>query len=1767
VSLTDTNARGEVPVLGNLVFRFNKAIVPDSLLNRWDSIPYVQFEPAIRGRFRWEHPDELVFSPAGPLAPATSYKATLSKNLLAHNAYDKVVTDKPIEFSSPDLRLEQTQMTWVLSDGKAVPQVDLYFNYAVNPAALKDKAIVEVAGAAKEYSVQTLQQDSRVSIRIQGLPADDRDLSATLRIAQGLVPEGGKNPTREPIEEGFTIPSPYHLTINGVESSHDGLSASVKVFTSQQVAAEGLKGFLQLTPAAKFAVEPEEDGFRITGEGMDADKAYTLLIRQGLRGILGGTLKEDYSGDIAFGELEPSIRFGNGKATYLLVQGNRNIEVRITNTPKVRVLVSKIYESNLLAAHKYGYSPRVAGSYDDDYYYDGEGSAVLGDVIYDQEIDTRTLPKYGAGQLFNFTVADRIPDLKGMYHLSIRSAEDYWIRDNRFISLSDIGLIAREGQDAIQVFAHSLKSAASLEGVQVSVYGANNQLLGMGATGADGAAKITYARKEFSGFKPAMVIAKTASDFNYLPFHSTRVNTSRFDVGGKAWNVTGLDTYVYAERDIYRPGERINANVLVRAADWTSPGQLPIKCKLLMPNGRELKSFRRTLNDQGSAEINVDLPASTLTGSYQLEVYSGNDVLMASRSFSVEEFVPDRIRVAARLGKNVLKPGDTTSLQIEAQNFFGPPAANRNYEMELQFKQEVFAPSKYRRYDFSLANQSSFFDKLLREGKTDAEGRAKESLSVPELYKNRGLLRASVYATVFDDQGRPVSRMTTADVYTQDRFFGIGADGYDYYPLNQAVRFPLVALDREGRPQQASAKVRVVKHDYRTVLSKSGGFFRYDSQKEEKLMKEDAINVSGDNTAYAFTPRQPGEYELRVYLPGADAYVSRRFYSYGAWGGDATSFDVNSEGQIDIETDRQEYVSGDKVKLLFKTPFSGRMLVTMETNKVLSYQYVDVSLRSATVDLPLGPEHLPNVYVTATLFKPHGVSDIPLTVAHGFKSVRVSQQDRKMDVRITAQTTSRSRTKQQVRITAAPNSYVTLAAVDNGVLQVSDMKSPDPYAYFYAPRKLAVEGFDLYPLLFPELRPRVSITGGDMSEMAKRTNPIPNKRVKIMSYWSGVQKTDGSGQASFTVDIPQFSGEVRLMAVAYRDQRFGAAEGKITVADPVVISTGLPRFLSPGDTVTVPVTLTNSTQKSMAGTATLSLRGPLQVIGSVSKDVTMAAGAETSVLFSVAAQQKIDAGKISVNVKTSGAEFIEETDITVRPPSTLQRESGSGSIQAGTAQSIRIPIDRFMPGSAGYRLVVSKSPVMEFGEQLRYLVQYPFGCTEQTVSAAFPQLYYPDLAEAMNRGRKGTAAAVQHVQEAIRVIKMRQLYNGGLLLWEGEGQAHWWTTSYAAHFLLEARKAGFDVDNSLLETMLGYLSSRLKTRETIEYVYNRDQKKKIAPKEVAYSLYVLALAHRPNMSVMNYYKANPALLSLDARYLLATAYALSGDRKSFAATLPTAFAGEKSIAETGGSFHSDVRDEAIALNMLLDVDPANPQVPIMAKHVSAYLATRPWLSTQERSFALLALGKVARNAVSSDIAADVRAGGKTVARFTGPELVVDQGQLGKDALDIAARGTGRLYYYWVAEGISATGAYKSEDSYLKVRRQYLTKAGQPVSGNRFRQNELIIVRVTVEKTFPTPVSNVVITDLLPAGFEVENPRTKELPGMDWIRDAAVPVALDIRDDRVHFFVDLNTGKQVYYYAVRAVSPGSYQVGPVSADAMYNGEFHSYNGAGTVTVVR
>ncbi|MFN3315704.1 MAG: alpha-2-macroglobulin family protein, partial [Raineya sp.] len=497
----------------------------------------------------------------------------------------------------------------------------------------------------------------------------------------------------------------------------------------------------------------------------------------------------------------------------------------------------------------------------------------------------------------------------------------------------------------------------------------------------------------------------------------------------------------------------------------------------------------------------------------------------------------------------------------------------------------------------------------------------------------------------------------------------------------------------------------------------------------------------------------------------------------------------------------------------------------------------------------------------------------------------------------------------------------------------------------------------------------------------------------------------------------------------------------------------------------------------------------------------------------------------------------------------------------------------FVAATSKAKLVLSTSPLAEFSENLDYLLQYPYGCVEQTISTAFPQLYVTELSrqlKAKNADYKGTNTGESryNVQQAILKLYTMQMYNGALSYWQGSDQETWWGTAYAAHFLYEAQKAGYNVSEPFLERIAQYLEKKVKEKATERYYFYGEQNerfsKTIISKEVPYTLYVLALMRRGDIATMNYCKANQNLLALDSKYLLAATYLMMGDKTSYNAILPKKFVGERSENAFSGSFYSYIRDEAIALNALLETDKQNPQIPIMSKHLSEQIRSKKYLNTQESAFALLALGKIAKQAQTSQTKAGIKAEGKEIAKFEKDDLVLTENILGK-TLQISATGAGVLYYFWEMQGVPANPKIKEEDSFLKVRRSFYNRAGQELKNAEFTQNDLIVVKISVQSTDGSNVGNVAVTDLLPAGLEIENTRLLQTAMLPWVKDASTPDYIDIRDDKISIFCEADGNVKNYYYLVRAVSVGEFQMGAVAAEAMYASEYHSYFGARKVTI--
>jgi len=1804
LAITSKNFDSQIDLQQNLVLEFSAPLVPDSLLNTWDSTRYVKFTPAVQGSFKWTSPTTLVFSPSAGFQASTDYQAELTEALLqnAGKREQKRVSlpsERNLHFHTPYLGLQSADAIWVRAGGEqpsagastGAPSVelriDLAFNYNVAPQSLSEHLQVAVDGKTVPFTLKNTQAAQTLALVVQ-CRKEDGGKPLTLTLGKGLRSVESDWRTPEDIKQALTVPSPDEFKITAVTTDYDDDNPIIRIQTSQSLFDANAQPFVSVQPQPKnFSVEARETGIIIRG-AFQPDSAYQLTVNKSLLGLFGGELGSDYAQTVNFGTLVPTIKFTDAKAMYLSTQGGKNIGVKITNVARIEVVVEKVYENNLLA-----YSRNGGKTYDGDYneatgdYNSWEDYASVddfGDPVFRKIIDTKTLGKTNGASLLNLDFQDKLTS-KGLYIVRVISTDQKWLRDSRMIAVSDIGLIAKMSADALFIVANSIKTAEPLASAEVRIISRNNQVISKGETNKDGVVKLTNMRGSTPGSVPAIITATANGETTYLMLNDTRVETSRYDVGGLQENASGLQAFIYGDRDMYRPGETVKFNVVLRNLDWSPAAKQPVKIKIILPTGKEYTVLRRTLNDEGAVESSLAMPASAMTGGYAIEVYAMNDVLLASQRFNIEEFLPDRISVNMALSAEVARPGTSLRITATALNLFGPPAANRNYNAEIYLKRRLFTAKGFEKYNFALQSggsrssrygednvEATPMEPLTRQGVTTAEGTLAEDVEIPANYRDIGLLQGSAFVTVFDENGRPVVRMKPFTVPTQEIFYGIKSIDR-YQTTRQSLQIPLVAVDASGKAaNNVQVSVRVIRHNWVTVLERdpyNSSRYRYVSQKQDITELERTMTLSGSSTNIAFTPRTSGEYEVRVAKPGVSSYVSEFFYAYG-WGDtQASSFEVSKEGEITIESEKTAYQSGETANLLFKTPFAGKLLVTVERSGVLDYYTLQTDQKSAKLELKIKDEYTPNVYVSATLIKPLDDGAMPLTIAYGYHPLKIEKPGTKLPVSITVAEQSRSKTKQTITVqTGESDAEMTIAVVDEGILQLKNFQTPDPYGYFYQKRALQVSAHSVYPLLFPDLRGRSSAAGD--AALANRINPFSNKRVKLIALWSGIVKASG-GKFSYTIDVPEFSGALRVMAVAYKGNKFGSAEKTMRVADPIVISSGLPRFLSPGDEALVPVTLTNTTQREVSAQIAVSGEGSVGV-GDGNQSVSLPPNSEKRIFVKVGTRG-LGAGAVNVQVNGMGEKFSERTEMTVRPVAGLVKYSGAGAMKAGETQSFALA-GNFMQGTAKGRLVVSKSPIAQFTKNLSYVLQYPYGCVEQTVSSAFPQIYAGDLAKSLltnplvKGGGGDFSAASINIQEAIRKLASMQLYNGSLSYWQGGTEESWFGTAYGAHFLAEAQKAGYEVNEQFLSRLQGYLSKKVKERNYEGYGYYdraaQYRARTIPAKTIFYSLYVLALANKPDFPTMNFYKANRDSLALDSRYLLATAYFLAGDKGSYRSLLPKAFDGEKAVNSFSGSFYSYIRDEAIALSALMDVEPENPQIGIMTKHLSEQLKTSRYLSTQENGMALVALGKIAKRAAASDVKAVISSGGQKVSDFTGADVVLTNDIAGKQ-VSIASSGTGTLYYFWDTEGLSADGSFPQEDSFLQVRRTFLTRSGQPLSPDAVMQNDLVVVKISLASTNKAIVDNVVITDMLPAGFEIENPRVGAVAELAWIKDNHEPDYLDIRDDRINFFTKAEGTVRHYYYLARAVSKGTFRLGPVSADAMYNGEYHSYNGAGTVRV--
>jgi uncharacterized protein YfaS (alpha-2-macroglobulin family) len=861
------------------------------------------------------------------------------------------------------------------------------------------------------------------------------------------------------------------------------------------------------------------------------------------------------------------------------------------------------------------------------------------------------------------------------------------------------------------------------------------------------------------------------------------------------------------------------------------------------------------------------------------------------------------------------------------------------------------------------------------------------------------------------------------------------------------------------------------------------------------------------------------------------------------------------------------------IKLEIQSPFNGKLLLIGEREKVFFTRTINVDKNKHVITLPVAREYLPNFYISAIALKPvqQGGRHDPI-YATGLVNVEVKDPAQTPEIKLLMPAQASPNGELAINIAVSDTNqsemYFTVAAVDVGILDLTKFQTPTMEGFFNQKRRLEVQHLSMYKLVMPYLpdfKHIIDPSGGAPSRSLikkKRVNPESQQRVKSVALWSGVQKLDANGRAKIKFNLPDFDGRLRVMVVAYGDQRFVSKQKEVVIRDKLVMKPTLPRFLATGDRFVIPIKLFNSTGKDGDVRVKIQVTDHIKLQGSASQTLYLPRDGEAELSFSADVAHELGVAEVNLVVDGLGETTRKKIRIPVRTPGTLITLGGNGEIDEATPQSLKLP-GGFIEGSQEYAMKITSDRLVQFEGSLKYLLQYPHGCLEQTTSRVFPLLYYSDLAASSGEHFTSTKTPRYYVREGIRKIERMQLEDGRFAYWEGTNVINNWSYLYSSHFLVEAQKAGYKIDETVWNNMLYMLRQSSSKEIARSNLYDRNY----GVSHLLYGLYVLALADENVVSKLNYVYDNYLdELRVHDKARLAAAYAVSGETetaKKIIQQISDVSEYDNPYRDTGGNFASSTRDLAMVLDALVMIDPSSSQIPVIVDKLAAQTRNGRWGSTQENAFAFLALGRAMANSDAMKLDVNIVLGDGTRVPFE-KSVLLRTPELLKGEVRIEVKGKGEVSYLWEAVGIDKDPKSLQQDDGVQIRRRYLDKDGEPVDLNNVKQGDLVVVELRME-SLRGNLDNMIITDLLPTGLEIENARLSTSASLPWIKQGVRPDYVDIRDDRINIFLTIRPEERRYYYTTRAVTVGNFAVPAIRAEAMYDPDIYSEANRGQMRI--
>lgn len=1610
----------------------------------------------------------------------------------------------------------------------------------------------------------------------------------------------------------ITLPGKNSFSVTDIELVNGDVQYILINFSDPIKKGQNLDGMIQIEGVDKMKFESSGNELKVypskTVTGSKKVEVFT-----GISSVAGYKLKNGFSSFIAFEQVDPEVKLVRS-GTILPSSQNSKINFKAVNLNAVDVWVYKVFNNNVLqflqnnnigstgnlrnvgrpVARKVidikatgndvnkwntysvdlseviapdpGAIYRVEFKYKLAYSaykceYTAENQPEVEEVDYDDSFEASS---WDSAQ--NYYYDD---DEYGYYDYNWRDREDpcsHSFYRNKSVSTnvlaSDLGIIVKKGDDNSYLIAvNNIITTAPLGGAQVKLYNFQQQEIASSRTDNEGLLDIRLD-------KPAYFAQVTYNNqYGYVKLDDGHaLSVSKFDTSGKKLS-KGIKGYIYGERGVWRPGDNIYLTFMLNDADNKLPNGHPIKLELRDPNGKITHSDvqKNGLNNFYQFDLKTDDNAPT--GNWNAKVEVGG--VTFNKTLKIETIKPNRLKVKLYFDQEIIKSGDNVYGSLNGMWLHGAIAKGLKANITAKYYATTTSFEKYDSYIFD--DPSRYFDLQESEvfdGQLDQSGNASFDFEPHMDSEAPGMLKASFLTKVYENGGDFSTNVTTKTYSPYDTYVGIDVPPGDKQRgmllTDTEHKFDVVTVDQSGNPKATqNLEVKVYKVNWRWWWqSQSGSLSRYEAQEYREEVYNNTINTnSSGKGSFNFSLKYPewGRYLVRVYDPESGHSTGKIIYvDWPGWAGKSRKVDPEMASMLIFNADKKTYKVGENAKITFPSTAGGRALITVENGtEVLDAQWAVTKDKQTEVSIPLNNLYVPNVYVHITYLQPHAqtANDLPIRM-YGVIPLLVENAATHLEPQIKMPKELAPKTSAKVTVSEKNNKAMTytLAVVDEGLLDLTNFKTPNAWDTFFAREALGVKTWDIFDDVIGAYGGRIDAAfaiGGDGSAAASKAKKA--NRFKPMVIHLGPFTLQPGEKKTHTIDIPQYVGSVRTMVVAgnNRSEAYGSAQVATPVKKPLMMLASLPRKLSPGETVKLPVTIFAMDDKVKDVKVTLENSPFFELLNGNTQQLKFTETGDQIAYFDVKVKNASGIAKLKLSARGNGETAAYETEIDVVNPNPYSTISEKAILKVG--ETATIAVNPFgTKGSNASTISFSSLPAMNIGKRLNYLIRYPHGCVEQTTSAVFPQLHLSSVIDLNANQQKEIS---YNIKEAINKLGYYQKANGGFSYWPGSGSVNDWGTTYAGHFIIEAEKAGYTVPISFKSNWIAY---QKRVAKQWRYSDHNDLYQ-------AYRLYTLAVAGAPDLSSMNRLREN-ANLSNDSKLRLAAAYALVGQNKAAEELLSKSNIDFQPKEYDYRTYGSPQRNRAMALETYT-IMKKDERARKLMEEMARNLDSDRYYNTQALAYSFIAISKYANHVGGKGVNVEYTFKGKTskvssIKSIANRELDIDENQT---TVTVKNNGNNTIFITNAMTGKLPVGTEKTAQSNLKATITYTDKDGNAVNVSKVNQGTEITAVTTITNTTGSRIEDVALTQILPSGWEIVNTRFTDYGAQE--TNSSIDYT-DIRDDRVNYYFDLK-GKETLTFktTINASYLGKYYLPGIQCEAMYDADYIVRNKGQWIEVVR